>query len=467
MMSSDAEALARDANSEFNAAFRRMAIGAKRSASSLSHPSAADSRTDSPERYARNASPALRGSGAGSSAKDMASFVGGGDEEDTRTQDRDDDDDAQLATSLLRNVSTSLQQGIAPGAEPDEHNEAYYFPDHSPISGSPFHTQTSVHDPDHAQSAITRSSSGTDFTSASTTPTGNRRPVFLDETFAPTTQENHSTAIENEGYSSDHAADDSDDVVGALAQHVPALATTATRSSGGNSRRSTPRRNSINQYYNPFMMPQQYPPQGYYLPPGMGQQHQGQMVSGAGGVSISPPSIMSPPYGLTSPIQMYGVPMGMAPPQLPSHGGQQAPPGLGHQQQPHPQQQSSQQSQPMDMPMGMPMVPMGMNMGQFPNQPVPMFHQQVVPVCRYFQQGRCWAGQNCRFSHYIGPGPYIAAYPTTSGGTAFTAHPGHQPSPPPAALLSRPTNHQGRVIRCRYYVQGRCWAGPHCRFAHD
>ncbi|KAJ3181997.1 hypothetical protein HDU87_000335 [Geranomyces variabilis] len=467
MMSSDAEALVRDANSEITAAFRRMAIGAKRSASSLSHPSVADSRADSPVRHARNASPALRGSSNGgeSIVKDMSSFIGGGDEDDSRTQDSDDGDDAQLAASLLRDVSTSLQQGIAPGAEPDEHNEAYYFPDHGSISDSPFHTQASVHETDHGQSDITRSSSGTDFTSASTTPTGNRRPVFPDERFTAPSHENLSTTVENDGYSSSaHAADDSDDVVGALAQHVPALTTTATRSSGGNSRRSTPRRNSINQYYNPFMMPQQYPPQGYYLPPGMGQQHQGQMVSGASGVSISPPSIMSPPYGLTSPIQMYGVPMGMAPPQLPGHGGQQAPPGLGH----HQQQQGSQQSQPIDMPMGMPMVPMGMNMGQFPNQPVPMFHQQVVPVCRYFQQGRCWAGQNCRFSHYIGPGPYIAAYPTTSGGTAFTAHPGHQPSPPPPpALLPRPTNHQGRVIRCRYFVQGRCWAGPHCRFAHD
>ncbi|KAJ3092151.1 Twinfilin-1 [Quaeritorhiza haematococci] len=40
------------------------------------------------------------------------------------------------------------------------------------------------------------------------------------------------------------------------------------------------------------------------------------------------------------------------------------------------------------------------------------FQQQqptyLAPVCRYFQQGRCWAGPHCRFSHIIGPYIYPA-----------------------------------------------------------
>ncbi|KAJ3150298.1 hypothetical protein HDU86_006689 [Geranomyces michiganensis] len=377
MMSSDAEALAREADSEINAAFRRMAIGVKRSASSLSHP-AADQRTDSP---VKNASPALRGVGP-TAVKEYTSFLdsdgtirkeeeGGG-----NVDDNDDGDNVQLAARCL-------QPGIAPGAELGESDtEAFYFPEHSPISTSPCHTQTSVNDPNQNDGEIAPSPAGTDFTSASTTPTGNRRTVFPNESFATT---NVSTAHdENDGYAG-HTVDGS--VTGTLAQHAPAPALTATttRSSAGNSRRGTPRRNSINQYYpTPFMMPQQYPPQ-YYLPVSMGNQHLGQMANGAGsgGVPMSPPSIMSPPFGLTSPIQMYGLPMGMPPPPPPPSQGQ-APPGLGHQQQQqsHIQQQGSQQSQPMDMPMGMPMVPMGMNMAHFPNQPVPMFHQVSLELCK-------------------------------------------------------------------------------------
>ncbi|KAI9094002.1 hypothetical protein DFS34DRAFT_595825 [Phlyctochytrium arcticum] len=117
-----------------------------------------------------------------------------------------------------------------------------------------------------------------------------------------------------------------------------------------------------------------------------------------------------------------------------------------------------------------------------------------IPVCRYYQQGRCWAGGNCRFSHHVGLGPYIAAYPTSTGGTAFSAHPGPygSTSNPKLSQTTRRQASDGPLVvgeddndaerppvdnprstspikdgKCRYYTQGRCWAGLHCRFSHD
>ncbi|KAI8809608.1 hypothetical protein BJ742DRAFT_230432 [Cladochytrium replicatum] len=148
----------------------------------------------------------------------------------------------------------------------------------------------------------------------------------------------------------------------------------------------------------------------------------------------------------------------------------------------------------------------------------------TAAICRYFNQGRCWAGPHCRFSHIVNNGSFVAVYPTMAttspsrrhsfGGGAFAAQPNApngtivitsnpangapagmmhtlprsanlpplQPnagspttgymSPPapssPSASSAVPptiTGPSGKPI-CRYYGQGKCWAGVHCRFEH-
>ncbi|KAJ3186172.1 hypothetical protein HDU85_007612 [Gaertneriomyces sp. JEL0708] len=130
---------------------------------------------------------------------------------------------------------------------------------------------------------------------------------------------------------------------------------------------------------------------------------------------------------------------------------------------------------------------------------------QYVPLCRYFQQSRCWAGSACRFSHYTGPGEFLSAYPTSRGGTEFgivvnpsgnealqakqpqqarkhkQPHGRERSSRPPTGESSsssgstdeRPPTSTKRASvdattpRCKYFAKGTCWAGGDCRFRHE
>mmetsp|Transcript_12810 Transcript_12810/g.43377 ORF Transcript_12810/g.43377 Transcript_12810/m.43377 type:complete len:302 (+) Transcript_12810:98-1003(+) len=57
-----------------------------------------------------------------------------------------------------------------------------------------------------------------------------------------------------------------------------------------------------------------------------------------------------------------------------------------------------------------------------------------APPCRFFAQGNCRAGDQCRFSHAVG-----------------------QAAPEPARIAAP----------CRFFLSGGCRAGDSCRFSHD
>eukprot|EP00884_Botryococcus_braunii_P006833 jgi/Botrbrau1/16150/Bobra.0281s0007.1 len=58
------------------------------------------------------------------------------------------------------------------------------------------------------------------------------------------------------------------------------------------------------------------------------------------------------------------------------------------------------------------------------------------PVCRFWPQGRCTYGANCRFQH-------------------------------PAGMRGPQAPAQSNVSHCRYFPQGRCHYGDQCRFKHE
>ncbi|KAJ3019034.1 hypothetical protein HKX48_002469 [Thoreauomyces humboldtii] len=398
-----------DPTSDLSIALRQLNIGAEK----LDHQGASNRSHATP-------SPVIGISAA--LAKDRGLYVA---QDAHEHHPSESDIDVHLPKSLLSEASASPASspassptfGIAQSAEPETSHEAYYYPEYN--TERPQHanelyppglpTEPAAED-NHA--AVTRSSSGTDFPSASTTPTGNH------------------LSLPPSAYGADLFP-------------TPASSSPATNKALGaspitpTSSRPVPKQ----QHFYPMM--HAYPPQ-YYMGPGPDMM---QLQGGPNSVNLSEPlsPSMSPPFGMTSPMQMYGMPIPMSMPGsvqmtgVPHHGNGDMGAGMG----------------------------MGMPMGPYMQSPMPMMpQQQVIPVCRYFQQGRCWAGNNCRFQHYIGPGPYIAAYPTTSGGTAFTISGTAPPLPAPQTPHARVGN-QGRTIRCRYYTQGRCWAGVACRFSHD
>ncbi|KAI8826038.1 uncharacterized protein EV422DRAFT_563850 [Fimicolochytrium jonesii] len=230
----------------------------------------------------------------------------------------------------------------------------------------------------------------------------------------------------------------------------------SSTNSSHSSRRSTPRvqNQQYPQYQQPYSTPQlAYPGNPYPVGvPNMTFPH-----------LSSPP--MMPQYPYAAPGPMYPGQMAMSP-----GGPSSMQPGMPM------QNQGSDMGMQMGVGMGNPGMQMSLGVDQYTGMPMPMYSQQVVPVCRYFQQGRCWAGANCRFSHYVGLGPYIAAYPTSSGGTAFTAHPGSNgmplPVPPMPMHMQQNRQQQGmsqsttKEKPCRYFAQGKCWAGSMCRYSH-
>ncbi|KAJ3040807.1 hypothetical protein HDV00_010422 [Rhizophlyctis rosea] len=159
----------------------------------------------------------------------------------------------------------------------------------------------------------------------------------------------------------------------------------------------------------------------------------------------APPMLMEGPpanSSAMSPPMSSGIPYALLPGTQYPRAGSMPPPGALI-------TMSTASPPPVSIPAGYQMVPQGYMAAGMGVSQGGMYYTAVphLPVCRYFQQNRCWAGQNCRFSHVIGPGPYIAAYPTSNGGTAFSTHryPNSNPSP------------NNRVVQCRYFLAGRCW----------
>ncbi|KAJ3121104.1 hypothetical protein HK098_003975, partial [Nowakowskiella sp. JEL0407] len=83
---------------------------------------------------------------------------------------------------------------------------------------------------------------------------------------------------------------------------------------------------------------------------------------------------------------------------------------------------------------GMPNQSQSQDGKQFPHMGYysyyPASAMPTAPICRYFNQNRCWAGIHCRFTHIINNGSYVTIYPTLATANAYSHSPVAQQPPP-------------------------------------
>lgn len=83
------------------------------------------------------------------------------------------------------------------------------------------------------------------------------------------------------------------------------------------------------------------------------------------------------------------------------------------------------------------------------------------PPCKFFLQGTCRHGTNCRFAHNTGPPQLQAPDP-------FHPHMCAPRGPPPQQQplpLGAPTQAAGAAL-CKFFLHGKCRDGAQCRFSH-
>jgi len=86
------------------------------------------------------------------------------------------------------------------------------------------------------------------------------------------------------------------------------------------------------------------------------------------------------------------------------------------------------------------------------------------PPCRFFAQGKCRNGDNCKFSHVI-PGQQGSSTNPPSQ-SSFGAAPNSNPSPYGGNGWSTPSNNSKKEP-CRFFAQGKCKFGDKCKNSHD